>query len=260
MTDHSATAWPAALMAASGTAFFLLAFPVSPTSAQGLQSHIPSGPGGGLSIDTSTDTDTGSITETDSAGLPGAGSTDTPAQPAPAQTCGKDCGQSYNQADGGGKSGGGFSDERTKEIIDQIAKATRTCGTDQIARRYRVDCLRYELWRISQALPKSGDYAPVQAALAKAARDLDRIAERYADPAAPGVRASIGGKPLAPQTPPLNAVRREDEDRAIREAERVIEEAQTILLRSSAQSQARSVAFQDIATALDSTKVLLRSA
>lgn len=250
MTDHSKTAWPAALLAASGTAFFLLAFPISPASAQGLQSHIPSGPGGGLS----TDTDTGSID------LPGAGSTDTPAQPAPAQSCGKDCGQSYDQADGGGKPGGGFTDERTKEIIDQIAKATRTCGADQIERRYRVDCLRYELWRISQALPKTGDYAPVQAALAKAARDLDRIAERYADPAAPGVRASIGGKPLAPQTPPLNAVRREDEDRAIREAERVIEEAQTILLRSSAQSQARSVAFQDIATALDSTKVLLRSA
>lgn len=246
MTDHSTTAWPAALLAASGTAFFLLAFPVSPASAQGLQSHIPSGPGGGLS------------TNTDSVSLPGAGGNGTSARPSPAQSCGKDCG--YDQADGGGNSGGGFSDKRTKEIIGQIAKATQTCGVDQIARRYRVDCLRYELWRISQALPKTGDYAPVQAALAKAARDLDRIAERYADPAAPGVRASIGGKPLAPQTPPLNAVRREDEDRAIREAERVIEEAQTILLRSSAQSQARSVAFQDIATALDSTKVLLRSA
>lgn len=184
-----------------------------------------------------------------------------PSAPAvtPAQGCGSDCG-SPNYAGGGGGSGsGGISKDRTDRIIGEIAKAQKTCSDDFVERRYRIDCLRWELKRIASQIPDTGDYAPVRRALAKASRDLEAIAVRYADPAAPGIQPHVGGKPLATQTPPLIGVRRADEERAIREAERVIDEAQTILLRSSSQSQTRQVAYQEIATALDSTKVLLRS-
>jgi hypothetical protein len=172
------------------------------------------------------------------------------------QSCGKDCPDSGNGTTGGSS---GISTGRTRNITTAIAQVSQTCSPEWVERRYLVDCLRWELRRIAQSLPQTGDYAPVRKALAKASSDLDAIVRRYADPSAPPIQPNVGGKPLAPQLPPLIGVRPEDEDRAIREAERVIEEAQTVLLRSAAESERRMVAYRDIATALDSTKVLLRS-
>lgn len=175
------------------------------------------------------------------------------------QGCGSDCPRPPDTGSGTTGGGSGISTGRTRKITTAIAQASQTCRPEWVERRYRIDCLRWELRRIAQSLPQTGDYAPVRKALARASGDLDAIARKYADPTAPPIQPSIGGKPLAPQLPPLIGVRPGDEDRALREAERVIDEAQTILLRSAAESESRMVAYRDIATALGSTKVLLRS-
>ncbi|SPH18683.1 hypothetical protein DEA8626_02225 [Defluviimonas aquaemixtae] len=173
-------------------------------------------------------------------------------------------GRSFTPGDGADPAGQGrfvFLNSRdTDRLIYVILSARRTCGDDWIEPRYRIDCLRFHFWQMSRELPKSGEYEPVRRALAKAAGDLDRIVRRNLDRSAPAVRPRIEGKPLAPRLPPIRAVKPEAEAQAARAAVAVVEEAGTVLLRSSENSERRQVHYRSIAGAIDSTKVLLRSA
>jgi hypothetical protein len=96
--------------------------------------------------------------------------------------------------------------------------------------------------------------------LLDATRGLQAVTDSYEDPSAPRIRARVGGLPAAPQTPSITAIRPDAVARAAAEAEAALDEAVTVLLRSAENSARRQAAFQPIAQALGSTKVLLRSA
>lgn len=145
----------------------------------------------------------------------------------------------------------------TEAFVADIGRASETC--DRITQNYRLHCLVRELDRVAATVPEGGEYAPVRAALEQATRGLQAITDTYEDTAAPRVRARVGGRPAAPRTQPITAIRPETVARAAAEAEAVLDEAVTILLRSAENSARRQVAFQPIAQAIDSTKVLLRS-
>ncbi len=185
--------------------------------------------------------------------------------PIPAQATGT--GQQTSPNRNSGAPGGGpkmraylhFNPSSTDRISDAIGGAVRTCGPDYLEPRYRIDCIRVYFLQLSRELPRTGDYAPVRAALAKAAADLDVIVRQNRDPSAPLLRPRLNGKPAAPLLPPIRAVRPEAAARALRQAEAVIEETATVLLRSTENSERRTAHYQQIAAAIGSTKVLLRS-
>lgn len=175
---------------------------------------------------------------------------------------------SPNSLTGSGSSSGGpkarifyfINSNATDRISEELAESLGACSPDRLERRYRIDCLRLHFWRLSQDLPSTGDYAPVRAALAKAAADLDAIVRQNLDTSAPRLRVRANGKPAAPLLPPIRAVRAGTEARVAKQAERVIAEATTALLRSTENSDRRMTHYQQIASAISSTKVLLRSA
>lgn len=147
----------------------------------------------------------------------------------------------------------------TDKISDALGGALRTCSPEFVERRYRIDCIRFYFRQIASELPDTGEYAPVRAALIKAADQLDAIVRQNRDAAAPSLRPRVNGKPAAPRLPPLRAIRSGSELRAERAAQAVIDEAATVLLRSTENSERRMAHYQQIAAAINSTKVLLRS-
>ena len=186
-----------------------------------------------------------------------------PAPPAglvPAQT---QPGRGEPGADGsGGQSPKRFTylNPRNTDRLDTVLRgALVTCGPDQLELRYRIDCIRFYFMQIADELPRTGDYVPVRRALAEGAAKLDAIVRRDLDPGAPALRPRVGGRPAAPRTAPIRAVSPEAAARAARAAQAVIDETSTILLRSTENSEQRMAHYQQIATAIGLTKVLLRS-
>jgi hypothetical protein len=151
------------------------------------------------------------------------------------------------------------TENTTQDIVDIISTATDTCSDEWINETYRIDCIRQTLLLAAAKLPTRGDYAPVREALVDAAEKLDRIVAQNGAAAAGRVTPPIGGRPLAPTLPPLRAVSPEAQEKAVAEALAVLEEAETILLRSAENSTRRLEHYQQVAQAIDSTKVLLRS-
>lgn len=147
----------------------------------------------------------------------------------------------------------------TEEVVDAIEQAKDTCSDEWIDARYRIDCIRQTLLRAANELPNRGDYAPMRAVLIEAAAKLDAIVAQNLDAGAGSVAPNVGGRPLAPTLPPLRAVDPAAAEKAIDQAVAVLEETQTLLLRSAAGSSVREPHYQLVAQAVDSTKVLLRS-
>ena len=145
----------------------------------------------------------------------------------------------------------------TASITAQIDGIAETC--DRLNQDYALHCLTVELRRAVDQIPAEGDYADVRAALVDAARGLQALVDANVDPGQPAVRARIGGRPAAPLTRPIVAIRPDTAAAARAEAERLLDEAATVLLRSAGNSARRQAAFQPIAQAIGSTKVLLRS-
>lgn len=153
----------------------------------------------------------------------------------------------------------GFINSRgTASIAAQIDRIKDTC--DRVNENYRLHCLVLELQQVAAAIPPDGEYAPVRAALTEATRGLQALVDAAEDTAQPRIRTRVGGRPAAPLTAPITAIRPDAVPRATAEAERLLDEATTVLLRSAGNSARRQAAFQPIAQAIDSTKVLLRSA
>ncbi len=141
----------------------------------------------------------------------------------------------------------------TQFILRRQRENDRIC--DRVDLPYRIDCIRYGLRSTAELLPTEGDYGEVRKVLTSAADKLDQVVARNRDPTAAPVVARGAGR----RSPGLSAIRPEAETRALREAEAILAEAETLLLRSSENSARRQVHFQQIAQAIDSTKVLLRS-
>ncbi|MDQ2066539.1 hypothetical protein Q9295_09145 [Xinfangfangia sp. CPCC 101601] len=153
----------------------------------------------------------------------------------------------------------GLRDDTTAKIVQVLAEANVTCGRG-VAGVYRIDCLSTYYKRIARQLPNTGDYAPIKAALNKAANDLDRIVQQNLDTSAPRVSPSQGGKPDAKRVKPLRAVRSDRLEVATQQAEAVVKEAELLILRSGGDPERRTPHYTAVAAAVEDNLLILRSA
>jgi len=146
----------------------------------------------------------------------------------------------------------------TRQLVSSLATAKAFCGgLDQSA--YRVDCLAERLQVVSDDIPEGTDYDEVRQVLKDASAEMALLARNNRDPDLPKAPASRQGdsseRSSRPLTPVSSAAQAEVGERAIA----ILEQAQTQLLRSADSSNSRSLQYAQIAQAIDSTKVLLRS-
>lgn len=147
----------------------------------------------------------------------------------------------------------------TDAIVESLTTATRFCASLP-QDSYRVDCLSERLEAAARALPQTGDYADARDTLLTASRKLNRLARDNAAPDLPRIRASAGGQAAITTTRPLVPVSPARQAGINTQAEAVIDEAATILLRASDRPDEMAAQYRRISAAVDSNKVLLRSA
>lgn len=95
----------------------------------------------------------------------------------------------------------------TELLVRALSAANTTCASDYLPIKYRLDCIRIFCLETANALPDNGDYRAIKHALLEGAAKLDAIVSANVEPEAPKVTAPIGGKPAAPRTKPLRAVK-----------------------------------------------------
>ncbi|MBM7069040.1 hypothetical protein [Actibacterium sp. 188UL27-1] len=152
-----------------------------------------------------------------------------------------------------------LSQQNTLLILRAVEESSDRCsGVPDI---YKLDCLRSEFERIAQDLPKTGEYAPVQKTIARAARDLSRLVRSNRDTTKP--RAVVQQSTTAPRQSSrgrsFRAVQEPKLQQTNAAARAIVDEASTRLLRSAGNSVKRRAHFQEVAQVLNSSKVLLRS-
>ncbi|MDT8854612.1 hypothetical protein RNZ50_06120 [Paracoccaceae bacterium Fryx2] len=148
-----------------------------------------------------------------------------------------------------------ISADATQRLVSRVADASRFCRLLPES-AYAVDCLSEQLESIVRDMPTTGEYADARTALATAARDLRALAERNADPALPTARLRVGGQV---SSRPLTPIRPEARASANQQAIAILEEAETVLLRSAENSARRRGHYDRVALAVGSNKLLLRS-
>lgn len=142
--------------------------------------------------------------------------------------------------------------------VQALNDARAFCGALDVA--YRIDCLAERFAAIAAALPATGVDAAAKAALQAGAVKLRAVARANADPAQPRRNFAAPSMPR-PQatTRPLTPVAPDRQAAAAAQAEAVLEETATLLLRSSETQPQVAVQVRSIAAAVESNKVLLRS-
>ena len=146
-----------------------------------------------------------------------------------------------------------------EEASDRVRAAQFLCGG--IPTVYRIDCLADQFAKIASDLPDVGELGELKAALNTAAQDLAKIARQNRDPRAARIRPvsnTIPGQPEASRA--LRAVRPERQEAAEQQALAVVDQLATVLLRSADTATRNSIYFSRLAQAVDSNKILLRSA
>lgn len=142
----------------------------------------------------------------------------------------------------------------TDQIVRRIQAAVSLCSG--VGGPYRVDCLSDQLATLAASLPDTGDYAAAKGAIEDAAKKLHTLARANADGSAPRIRATMGdvttSRPIVPVAPEALAD-------VNRQADAILSEATTVLLRSADSLPELQDDYSQIATAVGSTKVLLRS-
>ncbi len=148
----------------------------------------------------------------------------------------------------------GDTDRASKAIED----AAELCAPLDSA--YRIDCLASRYEALARSPVWQGEYEDAGKALKSAAKKLRQVADTARDASQPmgkvtrdrnGIQKPYGRR-LTPIKPAALAA-------ANTAALKIVEETQTVLLRSVGNSTRRQVNYQQIAMALDSNKVLLRS-
>lgn len=145
----------------------------------------------------------------------------------------------------------------TQSVARQLANIQNFCRRVP-ATEYTVDCLRDQLEQVASQMPSSGDYAEARDAIAGAAAKLRKLVRDNASQDLPSGRIQTpdgserSGSALVP-------VRTDRVAQVNTSARAIMQEAETVLLRSAASSTARKTHYQTIAQAFGSNKVLLRS-
>jgi hypothetical protein len=145
------------------------------------------------------------------------------------------------------------------DLPDLIQAAKDHCETYTI--HWRVDCLGSELRAAAARLPATGDAGVIRAQVIGAADELGQIAAANANPAQPPIiRSTVVNGTRRTTARPIRSIAAARLPAANAAATAVLEEVSTTLLRSAPSDAARRVAFERAAQAVDSAKVLLRSA
>ncbi|WP_454611183.1 hypothetical protein [Labrenzia sp. MBR-25] len=142
-----------------------------------------------------------------------------------------------------------LDDRITRGVVWIIQNGTSECR-NSIRPEYRFDCLRNVLGRAASTIENRPNYRDAARELRNLSRKLDGIVSKYQDRSAP--RASVGQRSY-------RAVSKANLAKARSEASAAIDESVTILLRSAGNSEKRKTHYSQIATAVGSTKRLLRS-
>lgn len=144
----------------------------------------------------------------------------------------------------------------TDAVVVDFNDAVSFCGAID-AEEYVVDCLSERLSVIAAALPETGEFAEMRTAIAQASRDLGALAaQNPSDTLATGVARSDGDV----TSRPLRPVSTETLPATLQAADAIVAQAQVVLLRSSTNSQGRSLDYQRVAAVVGTTRSLLRSA
>ena len=143
--------------------------------------------------------------------------------------------------------------QATTQIVSQLNIATEFCSAIGTA-AYVVDCLSERLAVIEEAMPDTGEYAEAREAIAIASRGLQLLVEENPSAELPD---GIARSDAQETTRPLRAVSAEALEQTLLAAADIIEEAETVLLRSAASPE--EIHYQRVAEAMGSNKVLLRS-
>jgi hypothetical protein len=146
-------------------------------------------------------------------------------------------------------------------IVDRLKQIQRICNA--LNEEYRVDCLATSYSSLTNALRNIGGDPVVLQSLEGASAKLRTLAARNLDRTKPALRAHLtnpesGARILS--TLSIRAVQTERLPTIRQQAVAVLDEAETVLLRSSTRSTEQSLLYQRVAEAVRSNKVLLRSA
>jgi len=144
-----------------------------------------------------------------------------------------------------------------KQLVGSLASAQAFCGGLQ-DRSYRVDCLAERLEEVSGGIPEGTDYDEVRSVLQDTSARLEELARGNRDRSKGRINVSSASEGGGATARPLVAVDAAQLDAVNQQAEAILEEARTVLLRSAGSKQRQSQ-YTRIAQALDSSKVLLRS-
>jgi len=150
------------------------------------------------------------------------------------------------------------SEKETARIIKRISDSRDFCYVVPVP--FRINCLQTQFDRIARSLPQTGDYAPVRKVLQDASEKLGAVVRGNIDTTVKPIVPVIKNKPDAPRSEALVAIKPAAVRKANAAAAAIIAETTTLLLRSTENLERREVSYQEIAQAIDSTKILLRSA
>ena len=145
----------------------------------------------------------------------------------------------------------------TNAVVTELKAASAFCGRIK-QREYVIDCLAYEHARIAAALPNTGEYAAVKEAVAQTAARLERVVRQNPSRTLPTAPIAQGGSQPRRTARALRPVATEALPKAAAEATRIIQETQTVLIRSTENSQERRRQFQRIVSAMGTGTILLR--
>lgn len=149
------------------------------------------------------------------------------------------------------------SEAQTTQIVTRLNHIQRIC--EFMGDEYRIACFATTYRQLANGIPANGDYAEARDVLLDTARKLDNLLRSNLDRSKPALRARTDTPSGQVQTPPMRAVQAPNAPQLNRQASAIVEEAETVLLRSASSDAARSIHYQRIAAAVGSNKVLLRS-
>lgn len=150
-----------------------------------------------------------------------------------------------------------LNDPQTDLLTAALARVAGEC--ERIGIEYRIDCLGQGLILAGRTLPRRGEYEEARETLIKAGKDLRRVAKQNRDPAQPKIRHTIQVTPKVTRQRRLTPVAPEKLPEATIQAEAIVQEAETRLLRSAENSQRRRIHYERVAQSLGSTRRILRS-
>lgn len=149
--------------------------------------------------------------------------------------------------------------ETTAAVVQALTEATAFCR--RIGQQeYVVDCLSERLEAVRKQIDAGTQgYEAVSAALGDASRSLNQIARDNRSPDLPRARLQSQGADAQRSERAIVPVDQARLQSAAAQALAVIEETETVLLRSSEGSDERADQFQRISAAVGANKILLRT-